>query len=132
MELRELAPELGGRAGARGRARQPCRRVRGSFGGRQSRGAPRVVRRVVCEALVAGTPAISTRVGAVPEALSEVDGVTLVEPGSPRALGAALIGDGGPRAGELARGAARRSSLATGPPASLAAFKRVVSSVLES
>ena len=90
-ELRELAPELGVELVLAGERDSLADAYAAASVVVNPAVLPESFGRVVCEALVAGTPAISTRVGAVPEALSEVDGVTLVDPGSPRALGAALM-----------------------------------------
>jgi glycosyltransferase involved in cell wall biosynthesis len=48
--------------------------------------------RAACEALAAGRPVISTRVGAVPEALSDDGPARLVPPEDPAALAGAVIG----------------------------------------
>jgi len=65
----------------------------------------------VLEALGTGTPVVASRIGGIPEQLSEETGV-LVEPGSPEAL-AAAVGDllvDGPRRERMAAAAARDSA----------------------
>jgi N-acetylglucosaminyl-diphospho-decaprenol L-rhamnosyltransferase len=57
---------------------------------------PEAFGRVACEALVAGTAVVSSRVGAVPEVLRDGETALLVEPGDPDELTAAvetLLGD---------------------------------------
>ncbi len=131
-ELRELAPELGVEMVLAGSRQSLADAYAAAAVVVNPAVLPESFGRVVCESLVAGTPAISTRVGAVTEALADVDGVTLVEPGSPRALGAALIAMmGDPQARELAARGGDEILGRYDPAASLAAFKRVVASVLE-
>jgi N-acetylglucosaminyl-diphospho-decaprenol L-rhamnosyltransferase len=132
-ELRELAPELGVELVLAGDRESLADAYAAASVVVNPAVLPESFGRVVCEALVAGTPAISTRVGAVPEALSEVDGVTLVEPGSPRALGAALLKVmEDPGAPALAARGGDEILARYRPAESLASFRRVVTSLLES
>jgi glycosyltransferase involved in cell wall biosynthesis len=47
--------------------------------------------RVACEALIAGRPVVSTRVGAVPEVLRDGESALLVEPDDPDQLAASML-----------------------------------------
>jgi N-acetylglucosaminyl-diphospho-decaprenol L-rhamnosyltransferase len=131
-ELRELAPELGVEMVLAGSRDSLADAYAAASVVVNPAVLPESFGRVACEALVAGTPAISTRVGAVPEALADVDGVTLVEPGSPRALGAALMTVmGDPQAPERAARGGDQILVRYAPAGSLDSFKRVVSSLLK-
>ncbi len=87
--------------------------------------------RVACEALVAGVPVVTSRVGAVPQTLAGVDGVAFVGPGSPQELAEAVIAT-------LRSAGARERASAGGeqvlsrypPDRSLAVFRRVIASVM--
>jgi glycosyltransferase involved in cell wall biosynthesis len=131
-ELRGLAPELGVQLVLAG----PREHLADAYAAAAVVVNPAVLPesfgRVVCEALVAGTPAITTRVGAVSEALAGVDGVALVEPGSPRALGAALIRTlRDPEAPSRAARGGEEVLARYAPATSLSAFRRLVSSLLD-
>lgn len=87
--------------------------------------------RVACEALVAGTPVVAMREGAVPEVLRDGETALLVAPGDPEAIAAALVRllrdpDLAQRlVAEGRRDVLRRFS----PERSLAEFRRVVTAV---
>jgi glycosyltransferase involved in cell wall biosynthesis len=84
--------------------------------------------RVACEALAAGRPVISTRVGAVPEVLGAVPGALLVPPGDPASLASAVIGvlRDPELAGEQAQKGGKEVLRRFAPDRSLEAFQQVV------
>jgi glycosyltransferase involved in cell wall biosynthesis len=90
--------------------------------------------RTACEALVAGTPVVATRVGAIPEVLRHSETAILVPPEDPRSLAdavARLLGD--PAGSErLARTGRREVLERFAPERSRAAMRRVIEGVTRS
>jgi glycosyltransferase involved in cell wall biosynthesis len=93
--------------------------------------APESFGRAVCEALVAGTPVVATRVGAISEVLRDGETAVLVPPDDPRSLAEAivrLVRD--PAASErLARSGRREVLERFAPERSRAAMRRVIENV---
>jgi GT2 family glycosyltransferase len=88
--------------------------------------------RAACEALVAGVPVVSARVGAVPEVLAGLPGVAFVSPGNVRALAAAVIDVlGSEEAIAQAREAGPIVLERYSEERSLAAFKEIVERLLQ-
>jgi glycosyltransferase involved in cell wall biosynthesis/GT2 family glycosyltransferase len=87
--------------------------------------------RAACEALVAGTPVVATRVGAIPEILVDGETASVVEPEDPEAIAAAVVGLLGDRdrAQRLADAGRRDVVERFGPERSLAGFRQVVESL---
>ena len=89
--------------------------------------------RVPFEAAVAGVPSVVTRVGAIPELLTDGESALIVPPEDPGALGEALgrvLGDGA-LAMRLVAGARRVVDAKLRPEQSLATFQHAVRTVLE-
>lgn len=87
--------------------------------------------RVACEALVAGVPVVATAVGAVPETLRDIEGVQLVEPGSPGAIATAVAETLSDEAAATRAERGGEAVLARYPAEeSLATFRQAVEAVL--
>jgi len=88
--------------------------------------------RAGCEALAAGTPVVSTRVGGTGEALRDGETALLVPPGSPAALAAAIdrLLDDATLAGSLAVAGAEDVARRFAPSVAQPVFERAVDAAL--